>query len=102
MTEIKFANYGQNRTVDATPEELRIYELITGLVDAEVELVRRSDSYVTAAVGEWDLARFKFTSRAKWILFPIIESAKEKHKIGRPEDVVGFAELMNESLSHIK
>lgn len=102
MSEIKFANYGQVRDVDATPEELQIFALVRNAVDAPVELVRRSDSYVTVAVGDWDLARFKFTSRAKWILFPILERPNEKHKITEPEDVVGFAELMNESLSHIK
>ena len=100
--DVNFANYGQTRDVNATPEELRIYELIADLVDAEVELVRRSDSYVTAAVGDWDLARFKFTNRAKWILFPILERSNEKHKVGQPEDVLGFVDIMTESLSHIK
>lgn len=99
---IEFSNYGQARDVDATPEELRVFELISETVPADVELVRRSDSYVTAAVGDWDLARFKFTSRAKWILFPIVERPKEKHKIEKPEDVLGFTEKLNESLSHIK
>lgn len=99
---IDFANYGQARTVDATPEELRIFELISETVPADVELVRRSDSYVTAAVGDWDLARFKFTSRAKWILFPVIESSKEKHKIEAPEDVLGYADKLAQSLSVIK
>lgn len=96
------ANYGQSRDVDATPEELRIYELINDSVDTDVQFVRRSDSYVTAAVGDWDLARFKFTSRAKWILFPIVERPKEKHKIESPEDVLKYTEILNESLSHIR
>ena len=100
--DVNFANYGQTRDVNVTPEELRIYELIANSVDAEVELVRRSDSYVTAAVGDWDLARFKFTNRAKWILFPILERPNEKHKVGQPEDVLEFVDIMTESLSHIK
>lgn len=100
--DVNFANYGQTRDVNATPEELQIYELIADSVDAEVELVRRSDSYVTAAVGDWDLARFKFTNRAKWILFPIVESPKEKRKIESPEDVLKYTEILDESLSHIK
>lgn len=99
---LEFSNYGQKRDVDATPEELRIYELINDSVDTDIELVRRSDSYVTAAVGDWDLARFKFTSRAKWILFPIVERPKEKHKIESPEDVLKYTEILNESLSHIR
>ena len=100
--DVNFANYGQTRDVNVTPEELRIYELIADSVDAEVELVRRSDSYVTAAVGDWDLARFKFTNRAKWILFPIVERPKEKHKIESPVDVLKYTEILNESLSHIR
>lgn len=99
---VNIANYGQSRDVDATPEELRIYELINDSVDTDVQFVRRSDSYVTAAVGDWDLARFKFTSRAKWVLFPIVERPKEKHKIESPEDVLKYTEILNESLSHIR
>lgn len=99
---VNIANYGQSRDVDATPEELRIYELINDSVDTDVQFVRRSDSYVTAAVGDWDLARFKFTSRAKWILFPIVERPKEKHKIESPVDVLKYTEILNESLSHIR
>ena len=99
---VNIANYGQSRDVDATPEELRIYELINDSVDTDVQFVRRSDSYVTATVGDWDLARFKFTSRAKWILFPIVERPKEKHKIESPEDVLKYTEILNESLSHIR
>lgn len=47
--------------------------------DGQLLLVRKSDSYVMAAVGEWDLARFKCTERAKWIMFPTVLS-KQKHK----------------------
>ena len=102
MSEIKFSNYGQNRGVDATPEELQIFALIRESVDEPVELVRRSDKYVTVAVGDWDLARFKFTSRAKWILFPILERPNEKHKIAEPGDVTDFVGIIRESLEHIK
>lgn len=99
---VKFANYGQEREVNATDEELKIFDLIRNNASVPVELVNRSDKYLTAAVGDWDLARFKFTSRAKWILFPIVERPNEKHKIGQPEDVLEFVDIMTESLSHIK
>lgn len=37
---VNIANYGQSRDVDATPEELRIYELINDSVDTDVQFVR--------------------------------------------------------------
>lgn len=98
---IKFQNYGQLRDVNATDGELAIFELLQSLVP-NIELVRRSDSYVTALLGEWDLARFKFTDRAKWIAFPTAEAGQVKHRIASPEDVRAFPELINESLAIIK
>lgn len=99
--EIKFADYGQMRDVNATEEEIRIFELIRETTEHELDLVRRSDSYVTAALGDWDLARFKFTQRAKWVSFPAVETGAPKHKIAHPDDVASFADLIAESLSVI-
>lgn len=99
--EIKFADYGQERGLNATAEEIRIFELIREATGRELELVRRSDSYVTAVLGEWDLARFKYTQRAKWVSFPAAEAGAPKHKITTPEEAVSFADLMAESLSVI-
>lgn len=99
--EIKFADYGQMRDVNATAEEIRIFELIREATGRDIELVRKSDSYVTAVLGDWDLARFKFTQRAKWVSFPAVEAGTPKHKITRPDDVVSFADLIAESLSVI-
>ena len=74
---VQFANYGQNRDVNATDEEARIYEQLRAISGAEdLELVRRSDSYVTAAIGDTDVARFKYTARAKWIRFPYVNDNK--------------------------
>ena len=96
--EIKFTDYGQMRDVNATDEEIRIFELIREATGRDIELVRRSDSYVTAVLGEWDLARFKFTQRAKWVSFPAVEAGAPKHKITVPDDAVSFADLIAESL----
>lgn len=99
---IKIANYGQDRDVNATDEEIKIFEALqaaTGRPD--LRLVRRSDSYVTAALGDWDLARFKYTPRAKWIAFPTVEVGPPKHRITHPGEAVNFAELITESLAHI-
>ena len=66
---LEFSNYGQEREIDATPEEYEIFEIIRSISD-KVRLVRRTDKYVSASIGDTDVARFKYTSRAKWIQFP--------------------------------
>lgn len=99
--EIKFADYGQERDVNATDEELKIFESLRDATARDLRLVRKSDSYVTAVLGEWDLARFKYTQRAKWVAFPTVEVGPPKHRITRPEDVSGFADLIAESLAVI-
>jgi len=67
-----------------------------------LQLVRVSDDYVTAKYGEWDLARIKYTNRAKWVKFPTVEAAKEKHGIEKPDDVLRFHQLIIESINHIE
>jgi len=76
---ITFAHYGETREVDATESEAEIYQTIKSLLNDMgcntdcLSLVRKSDSYVSAVMessgdyGLMDLARFKFTDRAKWI-----------------------------------
>lgn len=99
--DINFANYGQERDVNATDEELKIFEALKETTGRDLRLVRKSDSYVTAVLGEWDLARFKYTQRAKWISFPTAEVGPPKHKIASPGDAAGFADLITESLAVI-
>lgn len=75
---IKFNNYGQERERIATEAEIEIFEILKALTLADdLELVRKSNDYVSAVVGDWDLARIKFTPRAKWITFPITEHRRE-------------------------
>ena len=99
--DIRFANYGQERDVNATDEELKIFEALKEATRRDLRLVRKSDSYVTAVLGEWDLARFKYTQRAKWVAFPTAEVGPPKHKITHPEEAAGFADLIAESLAVI-
>lgn len=99
---IKIANYGQDRERIATESELEIFDRIKSLVTCpDLELVRRSDNYVTAVLGDWDVARFKYSPRAKWLMLPIVER-NIKHKIGAPEDVDEYQELLLQTLEHIK
>lgn len=100
---VKVANYGQDREVNATPEEATIFNIIQGIVsDAALRLTRKSDDYVTAVSGEWDLARFKFTPRAKWIVLPVIERGAVKHRIETVDDVYSYAEYLQKSMEHIR
>lgn len=99
--DIKFADYGQERDINATDDELKIFEALRETTGRDLRLVRKSDSYVTAALGEWDLARFKFTQRAKWVSFPTAEVGPPKHKIMRPEEAANFADLIADSLAVI-
>lgn len=99
---IQFLNYGQERERIATESELEIFDLLRSMANRDsLELVRKSDNYVSAVLGDWDLARFKYTPRAKWISFPTIEAASAKHKITDPSDVASFADLLTQSLAHI-
>lgn len=99
---VTFTNYGQERERIATETELEIFEILTSLSGREdLQLVRKSDYYVSAVVGDWDLARFKYTPRAKWIMFPVVQPGSAKNKISSPEDVRSFADLLAESLAHI-
>lgn len=94
------SNYGQNRDVNATDDELKIFDIIQTICGTEhTRLTRKSDSYVSAVMpsaqgyGDMDLARFKFTQRAKWIK---ICPEFEKVDLTAPEDVLEMAEeLLN-------
>lgn len=100
---LEFQNYGQERNLDATPEETEIFEIIKRITEADdLQFVRKSDNYVTAAVGPYDVARFKFISRAKWIMFPPIEIGSTKHRIKSTKEVDGFQNELMKSLEHAR
>lgn len=99
---IEFTNYGQNRELSATEEEKKIFEILCKMTGEPLELIRRSDSYVTACLGRSDLARFKFTKRAKWVMFPTAEAKQVKHRIMVPDDVTEFVGLIAKTLELIK
>lgn len=102
MTDIKFAHYGERRDLNATDEEKTIFEILQQMSPNELEFCRVSESYVTAKLGDWDVARFKYTDRARWIKFPTVESSKEKHVLDSPDDVREFDELVRTTLAHIE
>ena len=98
---------GGPRDLVCTEEERQIFEVIKSIFldydpdENALELMRLSDNYLTAKYGEWDLARFKYTIRSKWILFPAIESSSERHLISSADDVKKYADLLAESFAYI-
>ena len=101
--ELNFAHFGEAREINATEDEAEIYHIIKSLLDDMnynvdcLRLVRKSDSYVSAVMessgdyGQMDLARFKFTPRAKWIKFgPNFDKVALKD----PEDVAGMTDAI--------
>ena len=99
---IVFANYGQERERIATESEIEIFDILQEMTGRDdLRLVRKSDAYVSAVIGEWDLARFKYTPRAKWIVLPTAEIGAVKHRINSPADVKDYADMIAESLEII-
>ena len=98
-----FANYGQEREVDATDGEKRMFDILKEMFEGkghkpeQLKLVRKSDNYVAAAIGEEDLARFKATKRVTWIIFPY-EIGAVKHRLESVEDVYNFSEMMDKQI----
>lgn len=103
---LKLANYGQERDLNCTDGELLIYDAVikalsdAGLDTSCMKLTRKSNDYVSACMqssdegyGLMDVARFKFTDRAKWIK---TGPSFAKTKIEAPEDVLDRAEEMVE------
>ena len=102
---MEFANYGQERDLICTEEERAVFaeieRICSGMeLPGPLRLVRVSDDYVTAKLGDWDLARIKYTTRARWIVFPM--KSNDKNRIGAPEDAALFADQIAVSVEHIR
>lgn len=100
---INFSNYGQERERIATENEIEIFEILKDItLSDDLQLVRKSDNYVSAVIGDWDLARFKYTNRAKWISFPLVPPGSEKHRFDEVEDVRNMAELVRNAFEALQ
>lgn len=115
MTEtgFNFAHYGELRDVNATDGELAVFTALrsiladAGLDQSKLQLVRKSDSYVSAVIpchhDKWgdyeaDIARFKWTDRAKWITIPM--NGTKKNKIASFADVWQFRDDIVRAYNH--
>lgn len=90
----RMAHYGEERDVMATDGELEIYNKLIEILPHrdEYRLVRVSDQYVTLKYGVYDIARFKWSEKAKWIVVPI--DGTKKNYIESPDDVEQYLEPM--------
>lgn len=95
---LKFANYGQEREVNANEDELKLFEVLQSICP-DLRLTRKSDAYLTAVLGDWDVARFKYTKRARWVSFPIVEVKSPKNYLESVEEVSMYADLVRKSVS---
>ena len=74
--KITFAHYGEYRELNPTDGEAAIFEHIKALCPS-CEMVRKTDAYLTAEAFGTDVARFKYTDRAKWVRFPYVGDGKK-------------------------
>lgn len=93
----KVAHYGEERELNASENEKRIYEILIEKIPEDIRekcrFVRVSDQYVTIKAGDWDFFRFKFTPRVQWIMCPIAEAGQKKHRFDDRDD---FEEMVHE------
>lgn len=89
------AHYGEERELDATPEEMEIANYIMSLCPVS-HVVRVSKDYITVKCEETDICRIKYTDRAKWIIFPYLEN-KEKRRLSFLEELPSFDDAIAES-----
>ena len=99
---------GKVKDFDGKPEDFKIFRIICSMFELlgknpnELDLERYSTNYLTIKLGEWDLARYLWGPRSKWIQFPTVEVSKVKHKIKTPEEVEQFSELLQKSVEQIE
>ena len=90
-----FAHYGEERELNATRDQLTIAEHIQSLCPTS-RLVRVSDDYLTIKCVETDICRFKYTDRAKWMMFPYLKD-KTKRRFSTLDELTSFDEAIRES-----
>lgn len=105
---LNFAHYGEEREVDAGAEEVQMFDIVRemaadlGADPEQIQLTRKSKDYVSAVIGDFDVARMKYTDRAKWIIIPYAEPKAEKHHIKEPDDIRQFGDLLTKNLEQIR
>lgn len=103
----KMAHYGEERELNETDDEAKMFNVLCsmfyaqGYDPAQLRLVRKSKDYVSAMLGDFDIARMKYTERAKWIIFPSAEPKAVKHRIEVPEEIEQYGDLLDKVIEHV-
>lgn len=116
--QIKFAHYGEERDLQLNSEEKEVTAFIYAMLENtqvdrdKLEVIRKSDSYATVVIRgkeyDFDLIRFKFTERIKWVSLPLskddrlkfqenklFEAQKNKKQIHWKSKLQAIEELLN-------
>lgn len=93
---IEFAHHGEERELNATEKELELFALIIKVIEDygqktdDIVLTRNSGNYLSVKIPPSDIARIKYTDRAKWIQLPYGVKESGKRYIDEPEDILSF------------
>lgn len=82
--------------VNASDDDLKIFEHIKALCP-DIQLVRKTENYLTVTYKEFDVVRFKYTDRAKWLNICFLDLGKVKRRFESLEDLVQFDEDIKKS-----
>ena len=86
--DIKFSHYGEERDINLNDDEKSfvaiIFDMLKDNVDvSKLRVTRKSDNYATIEVQKsdyfFDLIRFKYTERTKWISILLCNNDREKY-----------------------
>lgn len=89
------AHYGEERELNASQDQLTIADHIMALCPVS-RLVKVSDDYLSIKCVETDICRFKYTDRAKWMMFPYLKD-RTKRRFNDLDELSGFDEAIRES-----
>lgn len=104
---LHLAHYGEERELEETDDEAQMFNVLCsmfyakGYDPAQLRLVRKSKDYVSAMLGDFDIARMKYTERAKWIIFPSAEPKAVKHRIESPEEIEQYGDLFEKVIEFV-
>ena len=104
LNNLEFAHYGEERDLNATDEELAIAEMFIAMLPSpeDCRIVRKSDAYITLEFGVSDLARIKYTEKARWVNLPIVDLGKVKRRFDDISEVEQFKDDIIRSYEWIK
>lgn len=99
---ISFQDHGQERDLICTEEERKIFNRVCEIVGDGPRLVRTSPNYVAIKYKGYDLMRLKYTNRARWFNFPMMEVGSMKHHIEGLDDFDEYTVVIEDSVKEIK